>query len=125
MYCGGHVGRQHRKQLEKLSQKTFSQKCLSHHKEIVHPSDAELRCTCVRMHRKGCGCMSQAFIAKAVLNHSVALVQSGTDPETFVQAITDLGSHHARDENTWGTVRSAAGMCLWTRTGNQMRQRTL
>ena len=46
--------------------------------------------------------MSTAFISRAVLNHSAALVQLDKDPAKYSKAMEDFGSHHAKDEHIWG-----------------------
>ena len=88
MYCSGHVGRQRKKQLEKLSkQKTIFGKIPFTPQPLV--TQAELRCTCVCMHRKGCSIPSNAFISKAVLNHSATLVQWNRS-----QHLQAMSEHH-------------------------------
>ena len=110
MYCGGHVGRQHRKQLQTLAKlKSFSEQYIAIHKDVTNDGDAMLKCTRVRKHKKSCSCMSNAFISRAVLNHAAALVQAGTDSKRYAQALHDLGSHHARDEHTWADGQK----CSW------------
>ena len=80
----------------------FTEQFVQKHSKILTEEDLTLKCTCVKKHSKGCGCMSTAFISRAVLNHSAALVQSDKDPAKCSKVMEDLGSHHAKDEHIWG-----------------------
>ena len=108
MFCGGHVGRAHRKQLMVLSKlKKFTQQYGTRHNLTMH--DKALACHCKNRHGRNCGCLSATFIGRAVLNHAAALVQSGTDHESYATAMRDLGMHHARDIHEWGD----SGQCCF------------
>ena len=67
MICGGHAGRAHKKQLEKLAKlRSFSEDFKR--KREKFPTVNEVAC-CPNRHFPGCGCMS-AFIAQARNNFS-------------------------------------------------------
>ena len=45
MFCSGHVGRQHRKQLQALSKmKRFTEEYVARHQDLMSEKDLELRC---------------------------------------------------------------------------------
>ena len=64
MICGGHAGRAHKKQLEKLQKmKSFTADLIKKYKDNF-PSVGDVVCHCSR-HKQGCGCLSMTFIKKA------------------------------------------------------------
>ena len=63
--CGGHAGKAHKKQLEKLAKmKSFTDKFKKKHHERFPQVDSVV-CHCEKRHKPGCGCLSEAFIEKA------------------------------------------------------------
>ncbi|XP_019645074.1 PREDICTED: uncharacterized protein LOC109485843, partial [Branchiostoma belcheri] len=100
MYCGGHVGRAHGKQLEKLaSMKTFSKGYKQRHS--TYELD-KLKCVCINKHHSAtCGCIRPNMIKQAKINHFAALVQSGTDAALYAKRMRALGQHHARNIHEW------------------------
>ena len=59
VFCRGHVGRQHRRQLQALSKmKRFTENYVARHQDLMSEKDLELRCDCPRKHKKGCECMN-------------------------------------------------------------------
>ena len=116
MYCSGHVGRQHRKQLQTLSKmKRLTKEFIARNKLHTTESDKDLSCHCKGKHKKACGCMSAAFICRAVLNHAMAVVESGRDTDRYRQTLMDLGSHRARDEHAWDDDQQ----CCWHEPVNE------
>ena len=98
MICGGHAGRSHKKQLEKLSKKKrFSPALVSRYSERFLFVGVVV-CHCSR-HRSGCGCLSNNFIERARNNFSFILTQSQSVDE-FAAKVKAL-ARHARDEHTW------------------------
>ena len=102
MICGGHAGRVHKKQLEKLQKiKHFTDQLIKKYEErfssvgniIYHYS----------RHKPGCGCMSNQFIERARINFSLILSQSESAEEfaTKIKAFT----RHACDEHEWDDGR--------------------
>ncbi|XP_035688740.1 uncharacterized protein LOC118424302 [Branchiostoma floridae] len=116
MYCGGHVGRAHGKQLEKLAaMKIFSAGFQSKHSKYKLDG---LKCHC-KKHSPTCGCLTPKCIKQMRINHFASLVQSGADPEVYARRMTALGNYHARDVHTWkegrcdfhGDKRCTCGHC--------------
>ena len=98
MICGGHAGRAHKKQLEKLSKKkSFTEDFKKKYRETF-PQVDEVVCHCQR-HKPGCGCLSKKFIEKAQNNFSLILSMSES-AEEFAVKIKAL-PRHARDEHEW------------------------
>ena len=60
MICGGHTGRAHKKQLEKLC-KTKSYRIFNYKHEAKFPSVVYVAFHCSRQ-KQGCGCMSDKFV---------------------------------------------------------------
>lgn len=46
-----------------------------------------------------------------MLNHAKAILQAGHDPQKYATTMTDLGSHHARDNHSWG--EGGTSKCSW------------
>ncbi len=64
MICGGHAGKAHKKQLEKLAKmKSFTDKFKTKH-HVRFPQVDSVVCHCEKWHTSGCGCLSVAFIGK-------------------------------------------------------------
>ena len=60
MICGGHAGKAHKKQLEKLAKKkSFTDQFKKKHHERFPQVDSVV-CHCEKRHKPGCGCLSQA-----------------------------------------------------------------
>ena len=60
MICGGHAGKAHKKQLEKLAKmKSFTDKFKQIHRERFPQVDSVV-CHCEKRHKSGCGCLSEA-----------------------------------------------------------------
>ena len=99
MICGGHAGRAHKKQLEKLSKmKRFTENLITKHK-AEFPSVADVVCHCSSRHKPGCGCLSDMFIARARNNFSLILSRSDT-ADHFSSKLKALVMH-ARDQHEW------------------------
>lgn len=58
-----------------------------------------MKCKCVR-HSKSCGCLTDAFLVQAKVNHYCCLVQAES-PEQYAQQLHDLSHYHARDIHVW------------------------
>ena len=98
MICGGHAGRAHKKQLEKLQKiKSFTVGLISKY-EKTFPSVGDVVCHCSR-HKQGCGCFSKAFIEKA-RNYFSLILSMSESAEEFATRIKGLAIH-ARDEHEW------------------------
>ena len=98
MICGGHAGRAHKKQLEKLQKvKRFTDLLIKKHQEKF-PSVGDVVCHCLR-HKPGCGCMSNQFIERSRNNFSLILSHSES-AEEFATKMRTL-ARHARDEHEW------------------------
>ena len=102
MICGGHAGRAHKKQLEKLQKmKSFTADLISKYKDRF-PSIGDVVCHCSR-HKQGCGCFSKAFIEKA-RNYFSLILSRCESTEEFATRMRAL-ARHARDEHDWGFGR--------------------
>ena len=102
MICGGHAGRAHKKQLEKLSKmKHFAAHSIAKY-GTQFPSIGKVVCHCSR-HKPGCGCFSDKFIERARNNFSLILSTSESAKE-FTAKVTAL-ARHARDEHEWDDGR--------------------
>ena len=94
--CGGHVGRAHINNLKELAKmKTFSATFVSKHKEELPPVQS-LKCKFTR-HKSGCGCLSDAFLKRARLNHFCCLQQC-REPSEYARRMEAL----CRDIHEWG-----------------------
>ena len=97
--CGGHVGRAHVNNLKDLAkQKVFSAGQITKWKETF-PAVESAKCACKR-HSKTCGCLSDAFIQGARLNHFCCLQQCKS-PDDYARRMRSLGGHHCKDEHEW------------------------
>ena len=77
MICGGHAGRAHKKQLEKLQKmKKFTVDLITKYNKKF-PSVDDVVCHCSR-HKPGCGCLSDKFIERARNNFSYILSDSNS-----------------------------------------------
>ena len=82
MICGGHAGWAHKKQLENLAKvKSFSADFKALHRDKF-PQVFNVLCHCKNRHSVGCGCLSEAFIEKALNNFSFILSESQSPEET-------------------------------------------
>ena len=63
------------------------------------PAVDHVKCHCDR-HSKNCGCLSDAFLKQAKVNHFCCLVQASS-PEQYAQTLHDLSHYHARDIHSW------------------------
>ena len=54
-----------------------------------------------KKHSKGCGCISDGFIAAATRNHFAALKQSGKRADKYARRMLILGKYHSRDIHKW------------------------
>ena len=98
MICGGHAGRVHKRQLEKLStKKSFTADFEKKFRESF-PQVDKVVCQCKR-HKPGCGCLSKEFIERARNNFSLILSLSES-AEEFSNKLKAL-PRHARDEHEW------------------------
>ena len=103
MICGGHAGRAHKKQLEKLAKmRSFTEDFKKKHCKKF-PMVNEVACCCPNRHSPGCGCMSDAFIEKARNNFSFVLSEAES-AESFATKLLVL-PRHARDEHEWDSGR--------------------
>ena len=102
MICGGHAGRAHLKALEKYSKvKKPSARFIKMHKRKF-PQINEVTCPCSQ-HKAGCGCLTDAFIARARNNFSHILTDSKS-AEEFAKRLRVL-PRHVRDEHEWEEVK--------------------
>ena len=102
MICGGHAGRAHKNILEKRQKLTcFTEHQITKYKDTFPAVVREgwQRCKCQGNHSAGCGCLSEAFIAKAHTNFSSILMEAQSQEE-FVRRLKALPKH-ARDEHQW------------------------
>ena len=94
MICGGHAGKAHKNQLEKLAKmKSFTDRFKRKHHERFQQVD--LVVCHEKRHKPGCGCLSDAFIEKARNNFSLLSV--------YLHYFTGLKAlpRHARDKHEW------------------------
>ena len=97
--CGGHVGRAHYNQLKTVAkQKVFSSDMKRTYQDKF-PSVLTAKCHCER-HKPGCGCLSDAFLKNARLNHFCCLQQCENAAE-YARRMRALGKYHCRDVHTW------------------------
>lgn len=101
--CGGHVGRAHINNLkDSAKMKTFSATFVSKHKEEF-PLVESVKCKCTR-HKPGCGCLSDAFLKGARINHFCCLQQC-KDPLEYARRMRALSEHHCRDIHEWDSEK--------------------
>ena len=106
MTCGGHAGKAHKKQLEKLAKKkSFTDQFKKKHHERFPQVDSVV-CHCEKRHKPGYGCLSEAFIEKARNNFSLILSNSESAHE-FAEALKAL-PRHACDKHEWD-----GGKCMF------------
>ena len=89
MICGGHAGRAHKKILEKRQKiKAFTNYQITKYKDTFPAVVCEgwQRCKCQGNHSAGCGCLSDAFIAKAHTNFTLILMEAQSQEE-FVRRL--------------------------------------
>ena len=96
MICGGHVGRAHKKQLEKMSKMMQFLPALVSRYSVRFLSVGVVICS---RHHSGCGCLSDNFIERARNNFSFILSQSQS-AEEFATKMKAL-ARHAHDEHEW------------------------
>ena len=100
MLCGGHFSRAHFNQLKKIKQqKRFGPGEKNTYRKKF-PKVEDLECTCVKQHRKNCGCINDAFISNSRSNIFMALQQAGKDPN-LLKARLKMLPYHAQDIHTW------------------------
>ena len=93
MICGGHAGRAHKKQLEKLQKmKKFTVDSIKKYDKNF-PSVGDVVCHCSR-HKPGCGCLSDKFIERARNNFSFILSNSDS-AEELLEGYADWPDMHA------------------------------
>ena len=90
MICGGHAGRAHKKQLEKLQKMKKLTVDLVNKYDKKFPSVGDVACHCSR-HKPGCGCLSDKFIERARNNFAFVLSDSNS-PDEFASRIRGLAS---------------------------------
>ena len=102
MICGGHAGRAHKKNLEKRQKiKAFTDHQITKYKNTFPAVVREgwQKCKCQGNHSAGCGCLSEAFIAKPHTNFT-SIIMEAQSQEEFVRHLMTLPKH-ARDEHQW------------------------
>ena len=93
------IGRAHANNLKDLArQKVFSAGQITKWKDTF-PAVESAKCACKR-HSKTCGCLSDAFIQGARLNHFCCLQQCKS-PDDYARPMRSLGGHHCKDEHQW------------------------
>ena len=99
--CGGHVGRAHTNNLKDFSKmKEFSSEMKRKYKDKF-PLVETTKCKSFNTrHKSDCGCLSEAFIKAAGVDHFCCLQQC-KDPSEYAQRMRALGKYHARDEHKW------------------------
>ncbi|XP_028516281.1 uncharacterized protein LOC110243876, partial [Exaiptasia diaphana] len=108
--CGGHVGRAHTNNLkEAAKRKSFSATMIAKHK-AEYPEIEKAKCGCKR-HKKGCGCLSDAFIKAAKINHFCCLQQC-KDPKEYARRMRALANHHCKNEHVWNHGKENCGFHL-------------
>ena len=100
MICSGHVGRAHRKILEKrLKDKVLTQPQIEKYKDAfpeVSEKDYQ-KCKCER-HSSGCGCLTDAFISHAHKNFSKVICNAQSQEE-YVKRVKALPKHAVDDHS--------------------------
>lgn len=102
MHCAGHVGRAHGNRLAELkTSKTFSAAYIRKNVEY-HPEVSTVKCVCAgRNHHQGCGCLTEAFIRSARINHFLCCLQAEKDSDEYASRMCQLGKFHARGIHQW------------------------
>ena len=117
MMCGGHSGRAHRKMLEKHQKdKVLSQTQIEKYRDTfpnVYNQEYQ-KCKC-RNHacRSGCGCLTDAFIAKAHTNLSSILMKAQSQEE-YAKHVKALARHAVDDHSQCDShplVTCSCGAC--------------
>ena len=100
--CGGHHNRAFIARLMKsAAMKSWpaTQKALDEWKANGAPLPATvdgegkpLKCHCTR-HKAGCGCMSDSFLQRTRLNHTLCMSQAGNDPAKYKRLMGELADH--------------------------------
>lgn len=99
--CGGHVGRAFANSLKEASKKKeFSVDIKQKYMEKF-PLVETVKCKCNR-HKLSCGCLSDAFIKGARINH-FCLLQQCKEPEEYAKRLRNLSQYHCRDIHQWET----------------------
>ena len=89
MICGGHAGKAHKKQLEKLAKmKSFTDKFKNKHNERLPQVDSVV-CHCEKWHKPGYGCQKHLRKHKTIFNLSSQTVNL----HEFAEALKALPRH--------------------------------
>lgn len=97
MICGGHAGKNHLKTLRSYAKmRCPSKEFIGQHKKKF-PNISNATCHC--KHKKGCGCLSDAFINQSRNNFSFILKDSQS-PDEFARRLRSLPKH-ARNIHLW------------------------
>ena len=86
------------KKLKAASKKEFSDEEKNKYKDKF-PLSVSAKCKC-KGHKSGCGCLSDAFIKKAHLNH-FCILQQCKDADEYAKRICDLAQYHCRNIHSW------------------------
>ena len=115
MLCGGHVGRSHANNLKDYKSKKSVEQSFIASKLKDYPQLKTAKCECAgkRAHSKNCGCMSDAFLARAKSNHFSALKQCGNTPNEYAKRMRILGKYHSRDIHQWTDADGKSHKCPW------------
>eukprot|EP00118_Oscarella_pearsei_P023973 m.294635 g.294635 ORF g.294635 m.294635 type:complete len:616 (+) comp40752_c0_seq9:960-2807(+) len=102
MLCAGHVNRSHGHSLDEASKKkAFSADFIKEHQGDF-PAVAEVKCNCEKKrHSPSCGCIRDAFVRNAKVNHFACILQAEKNPEVYATTMTTLGKYNARDIHSW------------------------
>ena len=101
MVCGGHASRAHKKILEKRQDTRILSKALIDKYKSTFPNvckEEYQSCKCGEKHKSGCGCLSDAFIAKAHTNFTSTLIEAQSQEE-FVRRLQALPRHAVDDHS--------------------------
>ena len=79
--------------------KEYSEDLKQRNKEKF-PLIESAKCKCVRRHKSGCGCLSDAFIKGARINYFCVLQQC-KDSNQYVKRMSELSQYHCRDIHQW------------------------
>lgn len=88
------------KQPERGKQEEFSLDIQQKDRETF-PLVETVKCKCSH-HKSGCGCLSDAFIKEAWINH-FCLLQQCKEPEEYAKRLRNLSHYHCRDIHWWET----------------------
>ena len=97
MLCGGHFSREQLKKIKQQKRFGPGEKNMYRKK---FPEVEDLECTCVKQHRKNCGCINDSFISHSRSNIFMALEQARKDPN-LLKARLKMLPYHAQDIHTW------------------------